>query len=50
LIANYSTGNEIGVPILDWLGLSRTTKRAGELGGTPFPAMIRWLREVDSVQ
>ena len=43
LIENFSAGRYIGVPVLQWLGLSADDQRAGELGIEPYPAMRRWL-------
>lgn len=44
LIENFSAGSFIGVPVLEWLGLTATGARADALGVLPFPAMIRWRR------
>ena len=43
LIENFSQGRTIGVPILQWLGLTADEKRARELGVAPYPVMIKWL-------
>jgi len=45
LIKNFAAGHYIGVPMLEWAGLTATGKRAKELGVEPYPAMRRWLRE-----
>ncbi len=45
IIDNFSEGRYIGVPMLQWLGLTADAKRAAELGIDPYPAMIKWLRE-----
>jgi hypothetical protein len=33
-----------GVPLLQWMGLAATNEKPGEVGGGPFPKMIKWLR------
>ncbi|MFZ0040512.1 MAG: hypothetical protein WAK93_04335 [Solirubrobacteraceae bacterium] len=43
LIENFSAGNYIGVPMLEWLGMTAQGTRAAELGVEPYPAMIRWV-------
>lgn len=35
----------IGVPMLQWLGMTFDKKRAPGAGVAPFPHMVRWLRE-----
>lgn len=35
----------IGVPMLQWTGMSAEGQHAQELGVPPFPHMIRWVRE-----
>jgi hypothetical protein len=45
LIENFSAGRTVGVPLLEWAGLTATGKRAAELGVNPYPAMLRWLRD-----
>lgn len=35
----------IGVPALQWAGLTAIGQQAEELGVPPFPHMIRWIRE-----
>ncbi|MBL6937079.1 MAG: hypothetical protein ISS15_01765 [Alphaproteobacteria bacterium] len=35
----------IGVPMLQWLGMTFDRKRAPDAGVPPFPHMVRWLRE-----
>lgn len=42
LIENFSEGRYLGVPILQWKGLSFEPKLATEKGVAPFPAMINW--------
>lgn len=43
LIENFEAGRYIGVPILQWLGLTADTATATELGVDPYPHMIRWM-------
>jgi hypothetical protein len=44
LIHNYSTGS-VGVPLLQWMGLTFDADRAAESHTQPYPHMHRWLRE-----
>jgi hypothetical protein len=43
LIENFTQGRYIGVPTLQWLGMTVDDRRAKETGDAPYPAMIRWL-------
>ena len=43
LIENFSAGRYIGVPVLQWLGMTADPKHAADLGIEPYPAMLRWL-------
>lgn len=43
-IENFTTGNYIGLPLLEWMGMAVGKKKAAELGKEPFPAMLKWLR------
>jgi hypothetical protein len=43
LVENFTQGRYLGVPTLQWLGMTADHKRAEELGVAPYPAMIRWL-------
>lgn len=46
LIHNFSQQHGvIGVPVLQWTGMTATGPLAEELGVPPFPHMIRWVRE-----
>jgi hypothetical protein len=45
LIDNFAHGRYIGVPTLQWLGMTADAKRAPDLGVAPYPAMIRWLND-----
>jgi hypothetical protein len=44
LIVAFRNGSA-GVPLLQWMGLTLDAKRAAEVGETPYPKMVRWLRE-----
>ena len=46
LIENFTQGNIIGLPMLQWLGMTCDPRRAQELGVAPFPHMLNWLRPV----
>ncbi len=43
LIENFSAGRYIGVPVLQWLGMTAEGTRAVELGIKPYPKMLKWL-------
>ena len=43
LIENFTQGRYIGVPMLQWVGLTADERRAKEMGGKPYPCMIKWL-------
>ncbi len=43
LIDNFEAGRYIGVPILQWLGLTADSSRATSLGIEPYPHMIKWV-------
>jgi hypothetical protein len=45
LIENFTNGRYIGVPMLQWIGLTADEKRAKEMGIEPYPTMIKWLLE-----
>jgi hypothetical protein len=45
LIENFAQGRYIGVPMLQWLGMTLDGRRANEAGSAPYPAMTRWLYE-----
>jgi hypothetical protein len=42
-IENFANGRYVGVPMLQWIGLTADSKRAKELGEEPYPHMIKWL-------
>jgi hypothetical protein len=43
LIENFTTGRYIGVPVLEWLGMTATGEHAATLGVPAYPHMIKWL-------
>ena len=45
LLDNFAAGRYVGVPMLEWVGLTAGEKRAHALGIQPYPYMLRWLRE-----
>lgn len=45
LIESFSSGNYIGLPYLQWMGLCYDEQQASAKGEVAFPAMIKWLRD-----
>lgn len=45
LIEMFSHGGELGVPLLQWMGLTAERRKARELGVKAFPKMTKWLRD-----
>jgi hypothetical protein len=45
LIENYTNENYIGLPLLEWMGLTINKERASQEGKKPFPTMVKWLRD-----
>jgi hypothetical protein len=46
LIDNFTAGRYVGVPLLEWAGLTAGGGgRAEALGVAPYPSMLKWLRE-----
>jgi hypothetical protein len=43
LIENFTNGRYIGVPMLQWIGLTADERRARDLGIQPYPHMIKWV-------
>jgi hypothetical protein len=41
---NFSEGRYIGVPLLQWYGLTREREEGGDPKGAVYPRMARWLR------
>ena len=44
LIENFSAGRYIGVPVLQWVGVTLDEQSAKKSGIEPYPYMVRWLR------
>lgn len=42
---NFATGHFVGVPLLQWYGMTHEPKPARASGVEPFPHMQRWLRQ-----
>jgi hypothetical protein len=45
LISNFNNGNYIGLPFLEWIGLSLSDNRATIEEKKAFPIMQKWLRD-----
>jgi hypothetical protein len=45
LIENFSQGRYLGVPMLQWVGMTLDEQHARAAGLQPYPHMLRWLRE-----
>ena len=44
LIENFTGGHYLGVPLLEYFGMTADPSRAAARGLDPFPHMLRWLR------
>ena len=44
LIENFTAGRYVGVPLLQWFGMTVEPRHAAESGVEPFPHMLRWVR------
>jgi hypothetical protein len=44
LIENFTAGRYVGVPLLQWFGMTVEPRHAADRGLEPFPHMLRWLR------
>jgi hypothetical protein len=44
-ISNFNSGNYIGLPFLEWAGLTLSENRAIAEGKKAFPVMQKWLRD-----
>ncbi|MFD2940394.1 hypothetical protein [Flavobacterium notoginsengisoli] len=44
-ITNFTSGNYIGLPLLEWMGLCLGNDRAEKEHRMPFPAMQKWIRD-----
>src|SRR5579871_5183989 len=45
LLENFAAGRYLGVPMLQWLGLTYDEKQAKATGALPYPKMKMWLRQ-----
>lgn len=45
LIDMFRNGGELGVPLLQWMGLTAERRKANDLGVEAFPSMTKWLRD-----
>lgn len=43
LIENFTQGRYVGVPLLQWIGLTVDWRTAKEIGTEPYPKMLKWL-------
>lgn len=44
-LENFREGRYIGVPLLEWMGLTADQRQAATRGVNPYPHMLRWLRD-----
>ena len=44
ILSSFAEGGGIGVPMLQYFGMSAEVRQAAGLGRRPFPAMTRWTR------
>jgi hypothetical protein len=44
LAENFTAGRNVGVPMLQWFGMTQDARTAGAEGVAPYPHMQRWLR------
>lgn len=44
ILENFGEGRNVGVPLLQWMGLAATAESIAQ-GARPFPHLLRWLRE-----
>lgn len=47
IIENFSNGRYIGVPMLQWLGMTKEPKPGSIAGDHTYPKLITWLRQPD---
>jgi hypothetical protein len=45
LIENFTAGRYVGVPMLQWVGMTFDERSAPDHGVPPYPHMVKWLRE-----
>ncbi|HVZ41069.1 MAG TPA: hypothetical protein VHI13_17435 [Candidatus Kapabacteria bacterium] len=44
ILENFERGRTVGVPMLQWLGMSYMEEEAASRGVPAYPAMVRWIR------
>jgi hypothetical protein len=44
ILENFTSGRYVGVPVLEWLGMTATPQAAKAAGVLPYPKMLRWLQ------
>lgn len=44
ILADFKAGGCVGVPMLQWFGMTCDPRQAASVGLPPFPKMARWLR------
>jgi hypothetical protein len=44
-LENFGAGRYMGVPLLQWMGMTADERQAPLLGVEPYPHMLRWLRQ-----
>jgi hypothetical protein len=44
LVENFASGRYIGVPLLQWWGMTIEPRRSAAHDAAPYPHMLRWLR------
>jgi len=44
-IEQFESGSYIGLPLLQWMGMTFDEKKAAEQNVPPFPVMLKWLRD-----
>ena len=42
---NFRAGRYVGVPLLQWMDLTRDARQAAAEGVPPYPHMLKWLRD-----
>ena len=45
LLETFASGNFIGLPLLEWMGLTFSPEKAQQAQQEPFPVMRKWLRD-----
>lgn len=45
LMDNFSNGNYIGLPFLEWAGMALSNQKAIETNQPAFPKMLKWMRK-----